>query len=821
MASSWKYFNFYSDVSGESNEEEEEMFKGITAIVVEKNTALVGDDLSRLLCYDVTHAAPELRWEAETGHSVGYMGYLERRSDFIWTVSDEEMKVWSVVQQQHRCLCTLVIGTGFPVTAATVALTVDGQQHHMAIGYADGTVNLIRLGSKATNFSKPMRSSTVFESKEPVTGVAFAQTFLFIATTNRIVKVSSTTNKSLLKAKLVDALGCALGCFGHQDDQIVVARDDGLYLYDCGSQGEHTHVPFDVDAGTDSPPTLQRMVVLNNGYVALCHTVQKEERSVVSYDLSRVTVLDMANKLVVHSSNLPFLVNHLIARGNGVWALAQDGKRAMLEEKDLASKVSILCSRDLYDLALTLAGNEPSEEPARKQIHASYADFLCAQGEYEAGMQQYLLALPIINTSTVVRKFLDGQHLKTLTRFLEELHSRKCVPSSEYTVLLLNCYAKAKQIDQLQSFIETESLDTVDVDTAINVCRAGRLYAQAAYLAKRYHEDETYISIQIEHLKDYALALDFIRHLSASVVGRNLHAYGFVLMKELPTETTDLFIEYYKGEYREKVATSDKESLLQPLSGNSFLPKVTSYIPYLSSTTSPPASASSSRQNVPSISRPLPAEEPKYQPPRPRSAFPFFADHPQMFIRFLEALADSDPPDQAVMSTLFEMYLKVGDLDGSDQRARALDILAASDDATFTNQALLLSHMASFGLGLQVSIEKGGHQVDLFRGHIEQKDTRAVLDDLEKYGAEFPEIYSVALRYFCSSQEVFMETRHNLANILEHIGSHGLMTPLEVILVIGQNDVADLGVVKAYLMKQTSREKREIDNVWKNLTFWS
>ena len=809
MASSWKYFNFYSDVGGGSDEE---VFKGITSIVVENNTAIVGDDLSRLLCYDVTKAVPELLWEAETGHPIGYMGYIDEKSAFLWTVSDEEMKIWSVVQHQHRCLCTLTIGTGFPVTAATVALTVDGQQHHMAIGYADGTVNFIRLGSRAVNFSKPMRSSTVFESKEPVTGVAFAHTFLFIATTNRIVKVSSTTNK-MPKAKLVDALGCSLGCFGHHDDQIVVARDDGLYLYDCGSQGEHTHIPFEVDAGTDSPPTLQRMLVLSNGYVTLCHTVQKEERSVVSYDLSRVTVLDMANKLVVHSSNLPFLVNHLIARGNGVWALAQDGKRAMLEEKGLVSKVSILCSRDLYDLALTLAGTESSEEAARKQIHASYADFLCTQGEYEAGMQQYLLAMPVVNTSTVVRKFLDGQHLQTLTSFLEELHSRKCVPSSEYTILLLNCYAKAKQVDQLQSFIETESLDTVDVDTAINVCRAGRLYAQAAYLANRYHEDETYISIQIEHLKNYALALDFIRHLSASVVGRNLHAYGFVLMKELPVETTHLFIEYYKGEYREKVATTDNDSLLQPLLANSFLPKVTSYIPYLSSTTSPPASASSSRQNVPSISRPLPAEEPKYQPPRPRSAFPYFADHPQMFVQFLEALADSDPPDPAVMSTLFEMYLKIGDSYGSDQRARALDILVASEDASFTNQALLLSHMASFGHGLQVSIEKGGLQVDLFRGHIEQKDTRAVLDDLEKYGAEFPEIYSLGLRYFCSSQEVFMETRHNLADLLEHIGSHGLMTPLEVILVIGQNDVADLGVVKAYLMKQISKEKREIDNV--------
>ncbi len=87
------------------------------------------------------------------------------------------------------------------------------------------------------------------------------------------------------------------------------------------------------------------------------------------------------------------------------------------------------------------------------------------------------------------------------------------------TTLLLNCYAKLKDIEKLEKFIKSPGDLKFDLDTAISMCRQGGYYEQAAYLAKKHGENDLVVDILIEDSKQYSDALNFIWHLDSETVG--------------------------------------------------------------------------------------------------------------------------------------------------------------------------------------------------------------------------------------------------------------------------------------------------------------
>lgn len=134
--------------------------------------------------------------------------------------------------------------------------------------------------------------------------------------------------------------------------------------------------------------------------------------------------------------------------------------------------------------------------------------------------------------------------------------------------------------------------------------------------------------------------------------------YARVLLAHCPEQTTELFKAYYTGQYRPRTKVeppaepqAQPTSTVQSLAG--FLPL--RYVTGGSGTSAqPPATGSAAEEN--------PAEEaPKYENPKPRTAFSAFVDHPHEFIDFLETLVQQ--PDLAqdarvdLFTTLFEMYL--------------------------------------------------------------------------------------------------------------------------------------------------------------------
>ena len=235
----------------------------------------------------------------------------------------------------------------------------------------------------------------------------------------------------------------------------------------------------------------------------------------------------------------------------------------------------------------------------------------------------------------------------------------------DHTTLLLNCYAKLKDTEKLETFIK--SSNNFDFDTAIVMCRQGGYYEQAVYLAKKHGEHDLVIDILIEDSKKYDGALDYIWRLEPDMAYTNLMKYARVLLEHCPNETTQVFIDYYTGKYSPKKDSAAFIAVPAQQSGAGIaLPSLTSFIPlsYRPALSGPSASTAGNPQTAMTEAEASAAAEPSrvYDIPKPRTAFSAFVDHPEEFITFLESCSEQQDVEDGdkidLYTTLFEMYLE-------------------------------------------------------------------------------------------------------------------------------------------------------------------
>ena len=266
----------------------------------------------------------------------------------------------------------------------------------------------------------------------------------------------------------------------------------------------------------------------------------------------------------------------------------------------------------------------------------------------------------------MVAKFLDAQRINNLIEYLEELHDHNKA-TVDHTTLLLNCYAKLKDTEKLETFIKSGT--NFDLETAISMCRQGGYFDQAVFLAQKNKEHELVIDIMIEDSKQYDQALGYIWRLEPEMAYPNLMKYARVLLEHCPRDTTQVFIDYYKGEYRPKNDMPPSSTQISQTNGAaSAVSNLTSFIPlpYRQTSMNPTPAAAGVRQlSLPQDGAPG-AEAlqppPEYTIPKPRTAFSSFIDHPNEFINFLEALLNQTEIKKDsktdLYTTLFEMYLE-------------------------------------------------------------------------------------------------------------------------------------------------------------------
>lgn len=758
--------------------------------------------------------------------------------------SDPVLKVWALDKVVKKtgmptCLCTVSVGNArrqFPISA--FAATEDLKQ--IAVGFANGSVAVIR-GDLIHDLGTKQR--IVFESEEPVTGVRLAvdeqgTTTLFVSTTSRILKVGLSRRGQGLPPKTVEDTGCGWGCMtlDRRSGDIVVARDDAIYTYTLDGRGP----PKAYEARKKSIHTFQDYVALS------CPPAnnRKDPDSVrrrfggasdALFSAETFVLLEMDLRIVAHTETLMSPVRHVFEIWGGLYTMCEDGKIHRYNEKTLQQRLEMLYQRNMFPLAIELASHSGMDAGQQSLIYRRFADHLYQKGDFDGAMLQYIRALDTTEPSQVIRKYLDSQRIHNLIQYLEQLHEYRKA-TADHTTLLLNCYAKLKDIDKLERFIKSPGDLKFDLDTAIAMCRQGGYYDQAAYLARKHGETDMVVDILVEDSKKYAEALDFIWHQDPEVAYPSLQKYARVLIENCPEDATKLFVDYYTGKYKPKrtplpVVDTDVQG------GGGFAAGAANAVQNLSNLLPLPYmnQAAVSGNDTPSNGRPTLGDgsivldeenfpAPKYTPPPPRTAFSSFIDHPDEFIVFLEAcleekeLRQSDRVD--LYTTLFEMYLykasqKKGQHYKEEWEAKARKLIEGDHVPMESSNVLLLSHLSNFKDGTVLVKEQDGLLMDIFRSYTSAKDTRGALRALKKYGPEEPQLYPAALAYLTSDPRVLEEGgAEELAAVLSKIDKDGLMAPLQVIqTLVGQSassGVATMGMIKPYLNETITRERKEI-----------
>ena len=730
-----------------------------------------------------------------------------------------------------KCLSSLVVQNGrknFPVSAFTV--THDLAQ--LAVGLGNGTVTVVRgdfIHDRGT------KQRTVFESEEPITGLEFREantTALYIATTSRVLALAISGKAQGTPARTLDEYGCAVGCMAldPHSNEIVVARDDAIYTY--GPHGKGASYAYE---GAKKLIKVSRDYVLlvspPNSNITRSTTLRAfggtQAESI--FNSSTFTILNTDLKFIAHSESLSDQVSQIFSVWGDIFLLSVDGKLYRYHEKSFQQKLEILYQRNLFVLAIILAQKNKVDAVQQNVIFRKYGDFLYQKGDYDTAMQQYLHAINNTEPSQIIRKYLDNQHIRNLIDYLEELHDQGKA-TSDHTTLLLNCYAKLKDVDKLEEFIKRPGELKFDLDTAIVMCRQGGYYDQAAFLARRHDEHGLVVDILIEDMKEYSEALAYIVRLEPREAYRNFMKYGTVLLEHCPSDATQLFTDYFTGQYKpKKDAVIVQEAPSQPegsgfgiAAARSAVQNLAARIPLpnMSLSSAPPPPADGQQATIAQVVETSTDDDDvvEYEVPKPRVAFSAFVDHPDQFITYLEACIGSEgvkaEQKADLYTTLFEMYLHQASATRAEEKTewerKAKQLIESKDVPIDTSNVLLLSDLEKFRDGTVLVSERQGLRFDVFRSYTAAHDTRGAIKALRKYGPEEPQLYPAALAYFTSSPQVLNEAGDEVDAVLKKIDEDGLMAPLQVIQTLSTNAVATMGLVKKYLATTVERERAEI-----------
>ncbi|KAI8177034.1 hypothetical protein K4K52_001654 [Colletotrichum sp. SAR 10_76] len=858
MAFQWKAFDFFDVAQVRLADDETRAFFESNEIA----SVCSGSDSLFLGSYDGFVRIVGSSWKivkSFQAHDVGtitHMRQIEGTSLLVTVAEDLSsepvLKIWALDKLVKKtnmptCLSTLNITNNkkqFPISAIDLLDNLT----QVAVGFANGAVTLIR-GDLINDLGAKQR--TVHESEEPVTGIELMTdvqgvTTLFISTTARILKLAISRRGHSSPPKTVEDLGCNVDCMtvDKKTGDVVVAREDAIYTYTLEGRG--------APRAYESP---KRLVSIYQDYVALIcppssPTTDKPSDTMrrrfgggaadALFNASTFVLLEPDLRVIGHTQSLISPFKAIFQIWGDLFVLTQDGKVNRFHEKTLQQRLEMLYQRNMFPLAIELAQKSKMDATQQSGIFRRFGDHLYQKADYDGAMVQYIKAIDTTEPSQVIRKFLDTQRIHNLIQYLEQLHEHRKA-TADHTTLLLNCYAKLKDIDKLEAFIKSPGDLKFDLETAISMCRQGGYYEQAAYLAKKHGETDLVVDILIEDSKKYADALDFIWRQDPEVAYPCLKKYARVLIENCPKDATTLFIDYYTGKYRPRIhiipIEDNEESVaaggyvagaanaVQNLSN--FLP-----LPYMntSSIASPSTPGNQTKPingDASLIMNPEDIPAPKYSPPRPRTAFSSFIDHPDEFIVFLEAclkepaLEENDRTD--LYTTLFEMYLhksneKKGEQHKEEWENKAKTLIEGQDIPMESSNVLLLSHLSDFKDGTTLVKEQSGLLFDIFRSYTSAKDTRGAIKALRKYGPEEPQLYPAALAYLTSDPRILEEAGPvELSNVLGKIDRDGLMAPLQVIqTLVGQNGssagggVATMGMIKPYLHETIDRERKEI-----------
>lgn len=732
----------------------------------------------------------------------------------------------------------------YPITSFTFSKAFN----IIAVGFANGTVVIIRgdiMRDRGSSQTVAYKDSAL----DPITGLSFVKgndydPLLYVTTTSKVLTVPSTQTYKPGHETLHDSEnGADVNCMIlSPDNKLIVAKDEGLVYYEPNGTTYTLTIP--------KIHSKRRIAQISPQYI-LIETSNVTDSSALVYtghvETTRIVIVDIVNKLVSFSHTVPASIRDVLKtwreNDHSDYLLTVDGILYQIECKPLKQQVDIVLERESYPIAIQLA---ETSQPGLSTIELlnikrSYADHLYQRGDTAEAMNWYITAIPLGETTEVIRKYKDGKEVGNLSRYLESLISQD-LASKDHVTLLISTYCKMKDLSKFKNFVlewGTGSELEVDMSVVLELCKdtTGFLH-YASTLAMKLNQPTLAFEILLRDLQDYSKALSYLRTLPVFEVLRILIEFGRPLLEHLPLRTTLLMIEVFTGKYKAQDVSVDLESKL-PLDESSketespVLQSYQSFVKFMTTTatnvtdTAVSLATNLSTGSSTSIDDNLDEDiSPTYQPPRPRIIFPSFVNNTNEFVIFLEACIESSPQDTPlkdkndILTTLFESYLTLSEQSSSTKEkekweTKALNLVQQNE--LERNTVLLIADVFGFKSQIEGIAYHGTKEYasDLIRSGIAQGDLRQVQSILKEYGDDDNELYILALKYYVSEETVYDQVgEEELKRVLEIIHKRRILPPLEIIQTLSITKVAPLSLIKPYIVNILETTNTEIEQTF-------
>ncbi|KAL1529891.1 hypothetical protein AB1Y20_000820 [Prymnesium parvum] len=699
-----------------------------------------------------------------------------------------------------QCARALRVFSGAGADPAVSSWCVADDCSQVALGLADGSVLLMRtsdvLRERFLKF-KPLPSvkpapSGVGVVPAPVKAVFFCYgagertpTDVWLLRRDALMCVSGggmrhETCRTLAEAWGDNAGADGAGCACVSDaQQLVLGRPEAVYFYSTEERGScfaFTGRKLRVD--------WHRSFLL---LLSMHGNAVKQEETACELQL-----VDLKAKSIAYSLSLTAPPRCMINAPDRVVLSLADGRVLTLSEKPPAVKLDLLFRKSLYSTALALAHSQGYDAAMVAEIHRRHAEHLYDKGDVSGAASEYIHTLGTLEPSRVIPKFLDAARISHLTRYLQALQDDpRGLAGPQHSTLLLTCYAKLKEHKSLEALIEsycTGNARSLDVQSAIDVCRKGGYAHLALRLAEVDGLDSRRLQLLLHDAHDYDGALKLISGMGDDPARDSLMQNGALLLKHRPAQTTALLI------------------------------KCCASLPQRSAVYYPPGTGGGMR---------------KEDGATVHEFIKLFSGDPCWLEHFLERLLERPPQPPIVTNTLLELYLSggaaagdsaIGKGEGSARdppprlggakktgREKAMALLRQQGAGYSDEQALLLCKQYKFEEGAVHMYEKLGRHDALLQHLMDTAQHDAVVRLCRQTGEQLPHLWVEALRYFACADE---QMEAYIPEVIAVIEREQMLPPMAVLELLGQGRESGpglpLSIAREYLLRHLQADEAMI-----------
>ncbi|GAB0087828.1 Vacuolar protein sorting-associated protein 11 homolog [Sergentomyia squamirostris] len=679
-----------------------------------------------------------------------------RQSNLLVTVGTDDtgglvpdLKVWSLSGKVSKeGLPTCVRNVKIALQKPTALGVSDGGQY-MAIGFDKGSISLYR-GDIARDRTKTMK--TLSGGSTAITGIAFKMVskiaHMYVCSDSGVIMFnlhSRDKETRVVLDSMQKPIRCCILQTGQNvgDGHFMVGKDDAVYCYTSEDRA--------------SCYALEGQKSILQWFRSNLLTVTKSSKpSISSQKDSMLTVIDIQNKFIVFSTPIDEVAAIIVEFGT-CYVITKAKEVFHLDEKDLQTKLNLLFKKNLYDIAVRIAKSSQYDAEGLAEIFRQYGDHLYGKGDYPGSVEQYVRTIGFLEPSYVIRKFLDSRHIHCLTDYLQHLHKLGHA-TADHTTLLLNCFTRLDQTDNLKEFLSNDANPDLifDLDVAIRVCRTASV-EHALSLAKRNHKHDFAISILTEDMKAFPETLEYIAQLSFDDADRSLKKYGHVLMEQCPVDMTVLL---------KKLCTD--YSVQERRNGREMY-DTTSHIDRGS----------------------------------PEDFIHLFGQDIDHLVEFLEHLVTNvSNCSTLVYNTLIESYLVMWSKE-STVTDRLMEVLQKFQGCYDRNHIVILCRTYEFWPGVMLIYEEEQLYHLIVRHYLKNRDYNRLLTTCQRLGNLQPSLWLQALAGLRSDKTA---PSNLLSQILSVIAQEKLQSPLQVLNCLAVENGPNLSTVREYFLQVFQKE---------------